>query len=109
MEDPSDQKKLFVGGVSWETTEESLKEHFGKYGTVLASAIAKDRVTRSSRGFAFITFSDASGVELALQDSHEIGGRTVRSEFFSFLPLLLSVCFVPIFFSLICLLLGNYN
>nr|XP_027093066.1 RNA-binding protein 1-like [Coffea arabica] len=78
MEDSSDQCKLFVGGVSWEATEDVLREHFAKYGTVLSSVIAKDRLTGTSRGFAFVSFSDAAAVDLALQDSHEIRGRTVE-------------------------------
>lgn len=99
MEDSSDQNKLFVGGVSWETTEDDLRDHFAKYGTVLSSAIAKDRVTGSSRGFAFVSFSDGSAVDLALQDSHEIRGRTVRTNllflffFFVFRFLTVSIIF----------------
>ncbi|KAM7518439.1 hypothetical protein LguiB_017401 [Lonicera macranthoides] len=76
MED-SDQSKLFVGGICWETTDEALKEHFGKYGTVVGSVIAKDRNTGSPRGFAFVSFSDPSAVDEALLDSHNILGRTV--------------------------------
>jgi RNA recognition motif-containing protein len=79
MEDLSDQSKLFVGGVSWETTEETLTEHFSRYGTVVGSVIAKDRATGSPRGFAFVSFSDPAAVDLALQDSHDILGRTVSS------------------------------
>ncbi|KAL2454804.1 RNA-binding protein 1 [Abeliophyllum distichum] len=73
----TDERKLFVGGISWDTTDEILKEHFSKYGTVVSSVIAKDRNTGSPRGFAFICFSESSAVELALQDSHEILGRMV--------------------------------
>ncbi|KAI3778502.1 hypothetical protein L2E82_07853 [Cichorium intybus] len=39
------QSKVFVGGISWETTENVLREHFGKYGKVIDAAIAKDRIT----------------------------------------------------------------
>ncbi|XP_022875248.1 heterogeneous nuclear ribonucleoprotein 1-like [Olea europaea var. sylvestris] len=76
MED-TDERKLFVGGISWDTTDEILKEHFSKYGTVISSVIAKDRNTGTPRGFAFICFSESSAVELALQDSHEILRRMV--------------------------------
>ncbi|CAH9097836.1 unnamed protein product [Cuscuta europaea] len=77
MEDP-DRNKLFLGGVSWETTDETLREHFSKYGTVVSSVIAKDRCTGNPRGFAFVSFSDSSSVDTALQDTHEILGRTVE-------------------------------
>lgn len=74
----NDRAKLFVGGISRETSEDSLKEYFGKYGTVLESVIAKDRITKSPRGFGFVWFSDASSVDKALNDSHVILGRTVE-------------------------------
>ncbi|KAL3514355.1 hypothetical protein ACH5RR_027072 [Cinchona calisaya] len=78
MEESSEENKLFVGGISWETTEDALREHFAKYGTVLGCVIAKERATGNSRGFAFVSFSDSSAVVLALQDSHQIRGRTVE-------------------------------
>nr|GMD80783.1 RNA-binding protein 1 [Ipomoea batatas]GMD99483.1 RNA-binding protein 1 [Ipomoea batatas]GME00284.1 RNA-binding protein 1 [Ipomoea batatas]GME19519.1 RNA-binding protein 1 [Ipomoea batatas] len=77
MED-SDRNKLFLGGVSWETTDDTLRHHFSKYGTVVSSVIAKDRNTGNPRGFAFVSFSDPSAVDTALQDTHEILGRTVE-------------------------------
>ncbi|KAL6493161.1 hypothetical protein OROGR_032920 [Orobanche gracilis] len=77
MED-SEQSKLFVGGISWVTTDDILKEHFDKYGTVLSSVIVKDRISGQPRGFAFVTFSESSSVELALQESHQILSRTVE-------------------------------
>ncbi|XP_051139964.1 heterogeneous nuclear ribonucleoprotein 1-like [Andrographis paniculata] len=77
MED-GEHNKLFVGGISWEATEEILKEHFSKYGAVLGSVIARDRITGSPRGFAFVTFTESSAVDRALQDSHQILSRTVE-------------------------------
>ncbi|CAA0833191.1 Unknown protein [Striga hermonthica] len=76
--DDADRNKLFVGGISWETTEDVLNEHFYKYGVVSGSVIAKDRVSGQPRGFAFVTFSDSSAVDRALQDSHQILSRTVE-------------------------------
>ncbi|KAK9270279.1 hypothetical protein L1049_025856 [Liquidambar formosana] len=73
-----DQAKLFVGGISWETNEDTLKEHFGKYGNVVGSVVARDRITGSSRGFGFVWFSDASSADKALQDTHIILRRTVE-------------------------------
>ncbi|KAJ9166370.1 hypothetical protein P3X46_021140 [Hevea brasiliensis] len=74
----NDKAKLFVGGISRETSEEALKAHFAKYGTVLTSHVAKDKNTRSPRGFGFVTFSDPTFADKALQDSHVILGRTVE-------------------------------
>ncbi|CAH1446339.1 unnamed protein product [Lactuca virosa] len=77
MED-CDQSKVFVGGISWETTEDVLRDHFRNYGTVVGSVIAKDRTTGSPRGFAFVSFSDASALDKVLVDTHTILGRTVE-------------------------------
>lgn len=73
----SEQGKLFVGGISWELKEETLKDHFQKYGEVVESVIMKDKATGSSRGFGFVQFSDPSAAERALQESHVILGKTV--------------------------------
>lgn len=78
MED-LDKNKLFCGGIPRDTSDEMLKEHFSKYGSVVSCVIAKDRETGRPRGFAFVTFSDSSAVDLALQDAHEILGRMVFS------------------------------
>nr|DAD41575.1 TPA_asm: hypothetical protein HUJ06_015898 [Nelumbo nucifera] len=74
----SDQGKLFVGGISWETNENTLKDHFKKYGDVVESVIMRDRNTGNARGFGFVLFSDPSAADKALQDKHVILGRTVE-------------------------------
>ncbi|KAL3617869.1 hypothetical protein CASFOL_038190 [Castilleja foliolosa] len=77
MED-TEPNKLFVGGISGETTQDILNEHFDKYGTVLSSVVAMDRITGHPRGFAFVTFSESSAVDRALQEPHQILRRTVE-------------------------------
>ncbi|KAK2445735.1 heterogeneous nuclear ribonucleoprotein [Trifolium repens] len=74
----SDKSKLFVGGISRDTTEDNLKHHFSKYGNVLLSTISFDRTTRIPRGFGFVTFSDISSAHNALQDTHVILGKKVE-------------------------------
>ncbi|KAL2454392.1 P-loop containing nucleoside triphosphate hydrolase superfamily protein [Abeliophyllum distichum] len=54
-----EEMKIFVGGISWETTDEILKQHFAKYGTVVGSEIVKDRNSGSPRGFAFVEVKKA--------------------------------------------------
>ncbi|KAL3844936.1 hypothetical protein ACJIZ3_002339 [Penstemon smallii] len=72
-------KKLFIGGISHATNEDSLFEYFGKYGEVKKSEVFRDRVTGFSRGFGFVTFSEPASAEKALQDQqHVILGRTVE-------------------------------
>ncbi|KAJ8762546.1 hypothetical protein K2173_007985 [Erythroxylum novogranatense] len=74
----AEKAKLFVGGISRETTEDALTSHFSKYGNVLGSLVAKDRNAGNPRGFGFVWFSDASFADEALKDSHVILGRTVE-------------------------------
>lgn len=74
----SDEGKLFIGGIAWDTTEETLREYFGKYGEVTETVIMLDKVTHRPRGFGFVVFSDPSVLDTVLQDRHSIDGRTVR-------------------------------
>ncbi|XP_065846996.1 RNA-binding protein 1-like [Euphorbia lathyris] len=73
-----DNAKLFVGGISRDTTEDVLRTHFSKYGTVLGSLVAKEKFTRNPRGFGFVWFSDPTYADKALGDSHLILGRMVE-------------------------------
>ena len=74
----SDQGKLFIGGISWETTEEKLKEYFENYGEVVQTVVMREKFTGRPRGFGFVVFSDPSVLDRVLQDTHTIDGRTVR-------------------------------
>ncbi|XP_077226736.1 heterogeneous nuclear ribonucleoprotein 1-like [Tasmannia lanceolata] len=76
----SDQGKLFIGGISWDTSEDKLKEYFGKYGEVLQTVIMRDKLTGRPRGFGFVVFSDPSILDIVLQDKHTIDGRTVEAK-----------------------------
>ena len=50
-------KKLFVGGLSWDTTDDSLREAFASCGEITEAKVIKDRDTGRSRGFGFVTFT----------------------------------------------------
>lgn len=72
-------RKLFVGGLSWETTQENLQRYFGRYGEVIDCVVMKNSESGRSRGFGFVTFSDPANVSLVLQNGpHQLDGRTVR-------------------------------
>ena len=60
-DEPSYDGKLFVGGISWQTTDDGLKYYFEKFGALVDVALMKDKNTGSPRGFGFVTFKDASG------------------------------------------------
>lgn len=77
----SDQGKLFIGGISWETSEDKLKEYFSNYGDVLQTVVMRDKVTGRPRGFGFVVFVDPAVLDRVLQDKHTIDGRTVRFRF----------------------------
>jgi len=62
-------KKLFVGNLSWNTNEESLKTHFSKIGTVLSVRIITDPYTGKSKGFGFVEMETP---ELAAQAIREL-------------------------------------
>eukprot|EP00592_Proboscia_alata_P016336 CAMPEP_0194395986 /NCGR_PEP_ID=MMETSP0174-20130528/124727_1 /TAXON_ID=216777 /ORGANISM="Proboscia alata, Strain PI-D3" /LENGTH=487 /DNA_ID=CAMNT_0039191981 /DNA_START=35 /DNA_END=1496 /DNA_ORIENTATION=- len=63
-----DAAKIFVGGLSWQTTEESLRYHFEQFGEVVSVEIMRDRNTNNPRGFAFVVFSEDATVELVMRD-----------------------------------------
>ena len=72
--------KLFIGGLSWGTTDEDLHAAFGAFGTVSEAKVITDRETGRSRGFGFVTFSTSDEAAAAIQemDGKDLGGRTVR-------------------------------
>ncbi|KAK8648639.1 hypothetical protein V6N13_129387 [Hibiscus sabdariffa] len=76
----SDLGKLFIGGISWDTDEERLKEYFRKYGEVVEAMIMRDRFTGRARGFGFIVFADPAVAERVIMDKHMIDGRTVEAK-----------------------------
>ncbi|CAL1276793.1 unnamed protein product [Larinioides sclopetarius] len=81
MTDSDDVGKLFVGGLSWETTKETLQNYFSQFGEVVDSVVMKNNETGRSRGFGFVTFKDPICVNAVLQSKpHEINGRTVDAK-----------------------------
>ena len=73
----ADYGKLFVGGISWETSEDRLREYFGRFGEVTEAVIMRDRSTGRARGFGFVVFADAAVAERVTMDKHMIDGRMV--------------------------------
>ncbi|KAJ7383200.1 DAZ-associated protein 1 [Desmophyllum pertusum] len=55
--------KIFVGGLSTETTKDGLKDHFSEFGNVSDSVVMVDATTKRSRGFGFVTFNDPDSVD----------------------------------------------
>jgi RNA recognition motif-containing protein len=72
--------KLFVGGLSWNTTSEDLRRAFEAFCTVTDAKVISDRDTGRSRGFGFVTLADPSEVRSAIEqmDGFMLDGRNLR-------------------------------
>jgi cold-inducible RNA-binding protein len=71
--------KLYVGNLSFETTENDLQDLFEQHGTVNEVHPMMDRMTGRSRGFAFVTMNDNAQANAAASalNGHELNGRTL--------------------------------
>ncbi|KAH7945324.1 hypothetical protein HPB49_009499 [Dermacentor silvarum] len=77
--EPEQFRKLFIGGLDYKTTEESLKGHFEQWGEVVDCVVMRDPSTKKSRGFGFITFRRAHMVDDAqAARPHKVDGREVE-------------------------------
>ncbi|XP_070573218.1 RNA-binding protein Musashi homolog 2-like isoform X30 [Ptychodera flava] len=75
---PNDPGKMFIGGLSWQTSPDGLREHFSKFGEISECMVMKDPSTRRSRGFGFITFRDPASVDKVLaQHTHELDQKKI--------------------------------
>ena len=74
------EKKLYVGNLSYATTEDELRTLFAQAGTVESVALIKDRDTGSSKGFAFVEMSNQSEAEKAISmfNGYQMGDRELR-------------------------------
>ena len=71
-------RKMFVGGLNRETSEETFWDHFGQYGNMVDKVIIRDSQSRVSRGFGFITYDSSDAVESVFQARpHVIDGKTL--------------------------------
>ena len=71
--------KLFVGNLSFETTENDLQDAFAAYGSVSETNLMMDRMTNRPRGFAFVTMSTPEEAQAAIAGLHgrDLGGRAL--------------------------------
>jgi len=79
--EPEQMRKLFIGGLDYRTTDESLKAYFEQYGEIVDVVVMKDPKTKRSRGFGFVAFSQAYMVDEAQKNRpHKIDGRSVDTK-----------------------------
>ncbi|XP_048450111.1 heterogeneous nuclear ribonucleoprotein A1-like isoform X3 [Rhincodon typus] len=78
-QEPEQLRKLFIGGLSFETTDDSLRNHFEQWGRLTDCVVMRDPNTKRSRGFGFVTYSCVSEVDSAMAARpHKVDGRVVE-------------------------------
>ena len=72
-------KKLFVGNISWQATQEQLADLFAQYGNVEEAIIITDRTSGRSKGFGFVTFTNDDEAEKAIEalNGYDFEGRNL--------------------------------
>ncbi|KAK8925467.1 putative RNA-binding protein [Metarhizium anisopliae] len=68
---------MFIGGLNWETTDQSLREYFEQFGEVVECTVMRDSTTGRSRGFGFLTFKDAKTVNIVMVKEHFLDGKII--------------------------------
>uniref|UniRef100_A0A3B4ULN6 Heterogeneous nuclear ribonucleoprotein A1a n=1 Tax=Seriola dumerili TaxID=41447 RepID=A0A3B4ULN6_SERDU len=77
--EPEQLRKLFIGGLSFETTDESLRAHFEQWGSLTDCVVMRDPNSKRSRGFGFVTYSSVNEVDAAMSARpHKVDGRVVE-------------------------------
>jgi RNA recognition motif-containing protein len=71
--------KLFVGGLSWNTTDETLSQFFSQVGNVVSATVIKDKFTNRSKGFGFVEMSSDEEAQEAMSklNGQELDGRAI--------------------------------
>ena len=73
-------RKLYVGGLAWATTDETLSSAFAPFGKLVSAKVVKDRETGRSRGFGFVEYETEDEAKKALDamNNTDVDGRTIR-------------------------------
>jgi hypothetical protein len=72
--------KLFVGGLSWDSTAEGLRAAFSRFGPVVEAIVISDRETGRSRGFGFVSMENARDADECVKQMNgaDLDGRTLK-------------------------------
>jgi len=74
-------RKLFIGGLNYQTTEEELRAHFEQFGELVDCVVMKFNDTGRSRGFGFVTYDKASQLDdCQAARPHDLGGKTLETK-----------------------------
>ena len=75
----ADACTIYIGNLSYSITKNQLESEFESFGTITSSRIIRDRQTGRSKGFGFVTFSQASAAQKALsRNGSDLRGRQLR-------------------------------
>ncbi|XP_040599247.1 LOW QUALITY PROTEIN: heterogeneous nuclear ribonucleoprotein A1-like [Mesocricetus auratus] len=79
--EPEQLRKLFIGGLSPDTTDQSLRSHFKQWGTLTDCVLKRDPNTKQSRGFGFVTYATVGEVDAAMNARpHKVDGKVVDAK-----------------------------
>jgi len=77
--EPEQMRKIFIGGLSYKTSDEGLRGYYSQWGELLDCVVMTDKNTGKSRGFGFVTYGSCAMVDEAMKNRpHVIDGRTVQ-------------------------------
>ncbi|CAD7684333.1 unnamed protein product [Nyctereutes procyonoides] len=77
--EPEQLQKLFIRGLSFKTTNESLRSHPEQWGVLTDCVVMRDPNTKCSRGFGFVTYATMEEVDVATNARpHKVDGRVVE-------------------------------
>ena len=68
---------MFIGGLNWETTDDSLRAYFEQFGEIAECTVMRENQTGRSRGFGFLTFKDPKVVNTVMVKEHILDGKIV--------------------------------
>ncbi|POR38413.1 Uncharacterized protein TPAR_01386 [Tolypocladium paradoxum] len=71
------RQPMFIGGLNWETTDQSLRDYFSQFGEVVECTVMRDSSSGRSRGFGFLTFKDAKTVNIVMVKEHFLDGKII--------------------------------
>ena len=75
--------KLFIGNLDYATTDDDLREAFGRFGELVAVTVVADRETARSRGFGFVEFGAEAEAQRA---AHELNGTELNGRAMNVAP-----------------------
>lgn len=76
------EKKLFVAGLNWDTTEDGLREAFAQFGEIAKATVITHRETGRSRGFGFVTYVNPDDADKAIEglNGQQLDGKEIKVE-----------------------------